>query len=393
MVIVLVLLAAAANSTASLCERAAARRTDQNVSGLPFVRRVLAQPMYLAGVGAMTAGFLLQASALRDGAVSTVQTILTVELPLTVVLAAAVFHVSLSPPKSGAIAGMTVGLAALLLSADPTPGSEDPTAADWLLTLPVTAGALTMVVILGSRSRDRRRAALLGVASGGCFGLTAVLIKAAEIRLTEGWVVLLTSWPAYLLVATGATSVYLFGRAVQAGQLATAQPGVTIADPLTATVLGVVLFGDRIRAGWFLVPEVVAVAVIVVSTVVLSQSAGHAEQADPGYPDDRDDNDRARDGRGRRRSGNHGLVRVGDASLSSEPGSSQGVGSGGDLRRATTGGWPAADAPRQAPDGAAPGPAAPGRARGDPGGLRPDSRRAGLPGRAYRRGAGIDGRR
>ena len=218
MVIVFVLLAAVANSTASLCERGAARRADQNVSGLRFVRRVPAQPLYLAGVAAMTAGFLLQASALRDGAVSTVQTILTVELPLTVVLAAAVFHGSLSGRKSGAIAGMTIGLATLLLSADPTPGSEDPTAADWLLTVPVTAGALTMLVILGSRSRDRRRAALLGVASGGCFGLTAVLIKAAEIRLTEGWVVLLTSWPAYLLVATGATSVYLFGRAVQAGQ-------------------------------------------------------------------------------------------------------------------------------------------------------------------------------
>jgi hypothetical protein len=67
--------------------------------------------------------------------------------------------------------------------------------------------------------------------------------------------------------------MYLASNAFQAGSLAASQPGLTIVDPLVASALGVVLFGERIDVHpWAVAGEVVAIAVIVTSVVVLARS-------------------------------------------------------------------------------------------------------------------------
>src|SRR6202000_3308528 len=77
------------------------------------------------GIPAITAGFLLQASALGAGELAVVEPILVLELPLTLILAARVFRSSgMGWREWGARLAMTVGLAGLLYFLDPTPGDQ-----------------------------------------------------------------------------------------------------------------------------------------------------------------------------------------------------------------------------------------------------------------------------
>jgi hypothetical protein len=59
----------------------------------------------------------------------------------------------------------------------------------------------------------------------------------------------ISSWPPYVLIGAGSLTVLLANHALAAGPLAASQPGFTIMDPLAATLLGSLLFGEHLRAG------------------------------------------------------------------------------------------------------------------------------------------------
>ena len=65
----------------------------------------------------------------------------------------------------------------------------------------------------------------------------------------------------------------LASHALAAGPLAASQPGFTILDPLTASLLGVLLFGEHIRTGATdLAGEALALAVVIAGAAALSRS-------------------------------------------------------------------------------------------------------------------------
>ena len=65
----------------------------------------------------------------------------------------------------------------------------------------------------------------------------------------------------------------LASHALVAGPLAASQPGFTILDPLSASLLGVFLFGEHIRAGATdLAGEALALAAVIAAAAVLSRS-------------------------------------------------------------------------------------------------------------------------
>ena len=95
----------------------------------------------------------------------------------------------------------------------------------------------------------------------------------AGLRLGGGPGAVLSNWSPYVLVAAGAATMLLASHALAAGPLAASQPGSTIFDPLSACMLGVLLFGEHIRAGAVdLAGEALAVAVVIAGAVVLSRS-------------------------------------------------------------------------------------------------------------------------
>jgi drug/metabolite transporter (DMT)-like permease len=176
--------------------------------------------------------------------------------------------------------GMVIGLGAFLALARPRGGHVHSSASMWFLaglSTGIVAGFLTVLAYLPGRSGQQpspgRKAALLGVAAATGFGFVAAVIKELSTHLSQGPSGVLLNWSPYVLLLSGAASMFLASNAFHAGSLAASQPGLTIVDPLVASMLGVVLFGERLNHHpGVLAGEVLAAAVLVVSVIVLSRS-------------------------------------------------------------------------------------------------------------------------
>jgi hypothetical protein len=76
-----------------------------------------------------------------------------------------------------------------------------------------------------------------------------------------------------VLIVAGAATMLLAAQALAADPLAAAQPGFTILDPLSASMLGLFLFGEHIQAGVAdLAGEAAALALVIAGVSALSHS-------------------------------------------------------------------------------------------------------------------------
>jgi drug/metabolite transporter (DMT)-like permease len=271
---VFALLAACCNALASVMQRQAALTIPDDAELRPrIVGYLLRQPVWYVAMVALLGGFLFQATALNADRLAVVQPLLITELPLTLLLAGVVFRRRLGSHEWLAVVAISVGLAVLLVSADPSAGHAGASAPRWLLTVSTAAAAMAALLVAGvAAGPGGARAGLFGAASGIGFGLTAAFIKATTGLLDQGLSGLLTSWPPYAMIAAGATALFLTQNAYQAGTLAAAQPAITIADPLVSVALGVVLFDEQLRGGLAMAPEIIGATLIVAGTVVLARS-------------------------------------------------------------------------------------------------------------------------
>ena len=175
---------------------------------------------------------------------------------------------------------MSAGLGLFLRLAAPSSGRLHAPGSSWLLAGLVTAGvvaaALAVAFGLGRRpgAPRGRRAAVLGAATGISWGFMAAVIKELSSHLGGGPGAIVSAWSLYVLLAAGAVTMLLASHALAAGPLAASQPGFTILDPLTASLLGVFLFGEHIRTNAAaLAGEALALAVIIAGAAALSRSS------------------------------------------------------------------------------------------------------------------------
>lgn len=271
----LAVLAAVANGLASVLQRKAARDqpTSENLSWR-LMWHLLHRPAWFGGILAIIAGFLLQAAALGAGRISVVEPVLVLELPATLFLASLVFRSRMTSREWGAAAAMTAGLGGLLYSLSPTGGSS----VDVPWQLWATAAGANVVVVgvavgwAATQPPGARRAAILGAATGCAFGLTAALIKGMTDRFSQGVTGVLTSWQLYAMIVAGLGSVFLLQSAMNAGRLLATQPGLTLVDPVVAVLWGILVFGEQVRDGLFLVPAAAGAVVVAASVVALARS-------------------------------------------------------------------------------------------------------------------------
>jgi hypothetical protein len=270
----LIVLAAVAYALGSVLQRRgaiSAPRTERLRLGL--IVDLLRRPVWLAGIGAMIVGVALQALALHGGAISFVEPILVIELPLTLLLAALIFRSTVDRQTAVAIVVMSAALSGLLLLARPSSGDvKDVSGLAWVLSLAATGGLVVMLVGAGRGAPPAGRAALLGIASGLGHGLAATLLKAATVLAAQSAVLMLSSWKPYAAIIAGGVSLYLFQVALQSGPLVAGQAGLNIVDPLSATCFGLLLFGEHIRDGPLLAAEAGCAIVLVIAIIVLARS-------------------------------------------------------------------------------------------------------------------------
>jgi drug/metabolite transporter (DMT)-like permease len=283
----LAVLAACANGLSSVLQRKANKQVPQRENLSPrLIWSLLHEPVWLGGIVALTAGFLLQASALGTGQLSLVEPVLVLELPVALVLSSRVFRQRLGLSGWLPAAGMTAGLGGLLYLLAPSSGKQ--VHVRWYVWLAGIGVNLVLVGCLTAWARSRPtdqasekssghqggslRAALLAIAAGSTFGLTAALMKAMTITFAGGFGELFTSWQIYAMVAAGALGMFLTQSALNAGQLIAAQPGLTLSDPLISVLWGVTIFSERVRLGWYVFGEVFCAGVIVAAVIALAHS-------------------------------------------------------------------------------------------------------------------------
>jgi hypothetical protein len=270
---VLAVLAAASNALSSVLQRRSVRSAPASEAfRLGLMWHLIRQPMWLGGLGALTAGFLFQAAALSVGELSLVQPLLVTELPFTMVLIALLSRIRLGLESWRAVLTLTAGLAVLLVAANPSEGHRLPDRTNWAIATLVTIGVVGCLVALARFTSGESRAAVLGVAAGLGFSFTAALMKQATQVLAEDPYSLLASWPAYAMVAAGLCSLFLLQNAFQSGTLVAVQPALNVSDPVASIGYGVGLFGEDIRLGGWSVLEVLGIGLILYGSVRLAQS-------------------------------------------------------------------------------------------------------------------------
>jgi len=272
--VLLAVLAAVANATGSVLQRAGARHQPE---GSRLSRRMLlhlvTQPAWICGVLAMLGGLVLQAAALATGPIVVIQTILISELAFVLVLSSIVFRTRLPAGEWAALAGLGAGVALLLYSFAPAGGSAlDVGAWTWILGCGVTLAAVAIMVVLGYRRAHAARASCLGIAAGMWFGFTAVLVAGITASFEHGFAGVFAAWQTYAMLVAGPAGFFLLQNALRSGPLVASQPGLTLANPLVALGWGVAVFGEQLRGGVWILGEVTGAAIVAACVVLLARS-------------------------------------------------------------------------------------------------------------------------
>ncbi|MFI6358917.1 DMT family transporter [Streptomyces sp. NPDC050743] len=263
---------AASNAVGTAFQRKAASASSRG--GLRLLAELVRRPFWVIGMCGVVCAALFQSLALVNGPLALVQPLFILELPFALLVAAPLMHRRL--PRWGwwGVGGCVAGLAVLLIAAAPHGAVNHAPLSRWIPALFLCLGGMAAAVLLSGRgSSPARRAALLAAASATGNALTAALLKSASGTFADhGFAAFLRSWQTYGFALVGAGSVILLENALQAGPLAAAQPALTIGDAVVSLTLGITLFDERIRTGWWLVPEAVGALMIVGGVVVLSRA-------------------------------------------------------------------------------------------------------------------------
>ncbi len=309
--VVFAICAAFSNAVATVLQRKAALTVPAS-QGLRagLIADLLHRPVWLAGILAVIGAAVCQALALATGPLTIVQPLFVLELPLTLIVASLLMHRRLPGKGWLAVTVVVAGLAVALAAASPA-GNRTHVALDgWIPALAVCAGAVVALTVAGrpppggaaragrrapapdqigargwggarfphTRARPprpappRARAACLGAATAISYAVTAALMKAATHILDEqGLVGFLTAWQTYAFAATGVCALFLLENAMQAGPLVASQPALTLGDALVSFALGITLYEETIRSGWWLLPQLFGVALIAAGVFALAR--------------------------------------------------------------------------------------------------------------------------
>ncbi|MFD3327415.1 DMT family transporter [Streptomyces sp. NPDC058701] len=273
------LFAAFSNALATVLQRRAALTVPQS-DGFRFglILDLLRRPMWIGGILAVIAAGAGQAVALATGPMALVQPLFVCELPLALLIASLVARQRLPGALWLAVAGVVAGLGVTLAAASPSGNRTDAPLDRWVMALVACAVAVGVLAVAGlRRPPGRARAGCLGAATAVCYALTAALMKSAVHVLDDGGVAaFLTTWETYAFGASGICALLLLEHAMQGGPLVASQPALTLGDASVSVALGVVLFEEHLRTQWWLLPQLLGVALVCAGVLALARAGDGA---------------------------------------------------------------------------------------------------------------------
>jgi drug/metabolite transporter (DMT)-like permease len=228
--------------------RTAGRGPSGSGLHLGLLWHLLRQPVWLVGLLAAGGALVFHAVALGGAQLGIVQPILVSALLFALPASAIIEGRRPSVAEWLWAALLVVGLGVFLVIARPSDGVAIPAPGPVIGALGGAAVVGAVAVLAGATFASRRRAALLGLATGVAYGMVAPLIKIVLAQATTSSALPWIGFSIAALVVLGVVAIVLNQAAYQAGPLAASLPPLTLTDPLIATLIGVVAFGNRIEA-------------------------------------------------------------------------------------------------------------------------------------------------
>ena len=254
-------------------QRSAQEITDKQVGHLELFRlSVRDRRWWLGAVGAV-ANYSLQAAALALGSVMLVTALQVTSLLFALPIYARLAHHRVTRSEWTWAVLLAAALAVLVTVGDPTAGNDRGSPATWMMVV-VVMGPVLVLCVLGARVWSGGPAApvLLAVVAGSSLALFAVLTKGAVEVVEGGFGALLRAPEAYCLIPAALAGMIFQQSSFRAGALTASLPTVTVAKPVVASLLGVLVLGETLRADGTEVFVLIAAAVVViVSTIGLAR--------------------------------------------------------------------------------------------------------------------------
>ncbi|MGV0851475.1 DMT family transporter [Mycolicibacterium phlei] len=254
-------------------QRQAHEVTPEPVGHLQLFTRLLRDRQWWIGSIVAGLGFGLQAAALGLGSVLLVQALLVTSLLFALPINARLAGRRVTPWQWTWAALLAASIVVIVTVGNPTPGHARGAVETWTAVVAVLGPALILCLIGARIWSGPASAVLLGLVSGALWGVFAVLTKGVVDRLDDGVWGLLVTPELYVWAAVAIAGTVWQQASFRAGSLTASLPTMTVAEPVVASVLGIVVLGETLRpgdAGWATL--VVAVAVMVVSTAALARS-------------------------------------------------------------------------------------------------------------------------
>jgi drug/metabolite transporter (DMT)-like permease len=224
---------------------AAARTTAHETLDPKLLMRLARHRIYLFGLLCQVLGFVLAFLARRDLPLFLVQASVAAGLGVTAVLGVFTLNWKLPRVEMLLLAALCIGLAGLVVSAEPHPSYPLGTAGV-LLLLAALIG-LAIAGFFAARLRGVPGSVGLGALAGIAFGAAAVASRPlANIGDAEAFI---TDPLLYLLIAHSVVGQLLLGLAMQRGSTTAAVAAMDAAAAVPAAIVGLLFLGDRIAPG------------------------------------------------------------------------------------------------------------------------------------------------
>jgi hypothetical protein len=254
-------------------QRSAQEITDKQVGHLELFRLSVRDRRWWLGATGAVANYSLQAAALALGSVMLVTALQVTSLLFALPIYARLAHHRVTRSEWMWAVLLAAALAVLVTVGDPSAGNDRGSLEAWMAVVVVMGPALVLCV-LGARVWSGGPAApvLLAVVAGSSLALFAVLTKGVVEVVEGGFGALLRAPEFYAWIPAALAGMIFQQSSFRAGALTASLPTVTVAKPVVASLLGVLVLGETLRAHG---PEVfvliAAAVVVIVSTIGLAR--------------------------------------------------------------------------------------------------------------------------
>jgi drug/metabolite transporter (DMT)-like permease len=273
--------------TAPDSRRSDSRRPDSRVD-VGLLRRLARQPLWLLGMFGDVGAYGFQAAALAFGGLLLVAPLLACGLLVALPLSARWTGRGIRKREWIAAVVLCASLATFLIEAAPSGGVAHASAADWA-RVGGTVGLLVVgAVVIAVRTRGPVRAACLGFAAGGLFGITAALTKTFVDQIQHGVPYTASHWEVYALAVFSIVGILFTQHGFQASALSASLPALEATEPVVAASVGVALLHEHLNGQSASANALIAVAIVaaLACIVILAREAGRVAgaPADPVVP-------------------------------------------------------------------------------------------------------------